>query len=209
MKLIIARHGTVFSTGEVKRQIGSRSDPSLSSEGRRQSEALAAALKAEGFVPDAIYSGPLRRQAETADMLFWAFGGLPVRSVEGLSEIDYGEWEGLTKEELLAAKREEFLGWVSRGEWPASFGGARENFEARIRAWLSHVAETHPADASALAVSSQGTLFILYSIADPKGWARAVRKGGVKELVMRQGHYSELEISPDGSARIKRWNVAP
>lgn len=69
----------------------------LSPAGRRQAEALAERLATLPL--DAVYSGPLERARDTAGLLA-ANRGLEVRISEALNEVDFGDWTGLSFQEL-------------------------------------------------------------------------------------------------------------
>jgi broad specificity phosphatase PhoE len=72
----------------------------LSAHGRAQARAVAQALRSEGF--DRIYSSDLARALETARML-GASRGADVVLDDRLQEFDFGRWEGLTWDEIVAA----------------------------------------------------------------------------------------------------------
>ncbi len=67
LKLLIIRHG--FSEGNRDRRMMGHLDDALTSEGVIQVQALAHRLVAECCMPTAIYSSPLRRAAQTAELL--------------------------------------------------------------------------------------------------------------------------------------------
>lgn len=69
----------------------------LNDEGRQQAEALAQRL--DGLPIHAIYSSPLDRAVETAEPLA-RLRGLPIRILEGVGEVRYGDWTGGVIEEL-------------------------------------------------------------------------------------------------------------
>ncbi|MCS6840663.1 MAG: MSMEG_4193 family putative phosphomutase [Roseiflexus sp.] len=69
----------------------------LNEEGRRQAANLAARLA--DLPIEAVYSSPLDRTVETAEAIA-APHGLPIRLVEALQEVDYGEWQGAELKEL-------------------------------------------------------------------------------------------------------------
>jgi alpha-ribazole phosphatase len=73
----------------------------LSEEGRAQARLLAARLRAERF--DAIYASDLARAFETASIVAEPHG-LAVRTDVRLREFDFGEWEGLTWDEIVAER---------------------------------------------------------------------------------------------------------
>ena len=203
MRLIVARHGTAFAEGEEKRYLGVKEDPPLSDEGRKQTRALAHALRRAK--PDVIFSGPQRRQQETAAILADTLGVARRATSPWLSEIDYGPWEGLTKEEILARWPEESKAWKKLGIWPAGiFGGTFETAQAKMRDWLAHL----PADGTVVAVTSQGTLRALFAHVDPAAWKDLCEKGRATFANVDNGGWCELDVSPSG-ARIVRWNRAP
>ncbi len=89
MILLLVRHALTELTG--KRLYGRSQGIPLSDRGRQQAKELAARL---ADVPlDALYTSPLDRCAETAAPIAEATG-LEVRALEGVLEIDYGEWTG-------------------------------------------------------------------------------------------------------------------
>jgi broad specificity phosphatase PhoE len=69
----------------------------LSETGRAQAAALAESLAGRGIA--AVYSSPLERTMETASFAAERTG-LEVMPLDDLLEIDYGEWAGLTLEQL-------------------------------------------------------------------------------------------------------------
>jgi probable phosphoglycerate mutase len=69
----------------------------LGPEGRRQSEALAARLSRERIA--AIYSSPLERAQETAQPIA-AQLGLDVKTLDDVTDIEFGSWSGGTFQSL-------------------------------------------------------------------------------------------------------------
>ena len=65
-----------------------------------------------------VYSSPLRRCTETAEILFPETELVPV---EGLRELDLGEFEGKSVEELL--KRDDYKAWLKGGRDTRPTGG--------------------------------------------------------------------------------------
>jgi len=96
MRLFLSRHG---ETGEPYqgRYIGATDLP-LSSTGREQAARLATRLPAT--LTHCLVS-PLRRARETAEI---ALAGRPCRLevMDALREIDFGRWEGLSFQEIVA-----------------------------------------------------------------------------------------------------------
>ena len=84
--LLLIRHGTTASTGI---RLGGRTDTSLDDRGRGQ--AREAGRRIAGLQPAALYSSPVRRTVETAELV-GAEVGRDVALVEGLAEVEYGRW---------------------------------------------------------------------------------------------------------------------
>lgn len=93
--LLLVRHGT--NDWVHGRLAGWTPGVHLNEDGKREAEALSVRL---GELPvAAIYSSPLERAIETAQPIATA-RALPLRIVEGLGEVRYGEWQGAELKEL-------------------------------------------------------------------------------------------------------------
>jgi len=93
--LLLIRHGT--NDWVHGRLAGWTPGVHLNDDGRRQAAALSARLAALPI--DAIYASPLERTVETAQAIAGP-RGMPLRLVEGLGEVKYGEWQGAELKEL-------------------------------------------------------------------------------------------------------------
>jgi probable phosphoglycerate mutase len=104
VRLLLARHGETPSNREL-RYVGSRDEP-LSEHGANQAGQLAAALAA--LPVQAVYASPLRRAAETGRRIAEACG-LDLRVEPRLREQAFGDWEGLTRAEVLSGHQKDHL----------------------------------------------------------------------------------------------------
>lgn len=91
-RLLLLRHGQTPLS--VERRYSGRGNPDLTEVGRAQAAAAAARLGADGGIA-AVVSSPLGRARQTARAAADALG-LDVTVHEGLTETDFGDWEGLT-----------------------------------------------------------------------------------------------------------------
>jgi broad specificity phosphatase PhoE len=82
----------------------------LNETGIKQAEALAQSLK--DVKVDAIYTSPLRRAQETARAIS-RFHQVEVVTIDGLKELDVGEVDGLTYEEMRIRHSEFFTKWMA------------------------------------------------------------------------------------------------
>ncbi len=94
-KLWLIRHGQTDWNLEGRYQ--GQSDVPLNAAGLAQADAFAASLCGQHF--DAIYSSDLARAYQTAQVIA-ACTGLPVQTDPRLREINQGEWQGRTLDEI-------------------------------------------------------------------------------------------------------------
>jgi broad specificity phosphatase PhoE len=102
----LLRHGE--TDANVARRFAGWSDDHLNDRGRQQCVDLADRLAGEGI--EAVYTSPVRRAVETAEILAGQLGAR-VRTVHDLREIDVGPWKGLTEDEVVAAWPTEYAAW--------------------------------------------------------------------------------------------------
>ncbi|RWH78055.1 histidine phosphatase family protein [Mesorhizobium sp.] len=122
MRIILSRHGNTFSTGAKAIWIGGRADPPLVLEGERQAWRLGIALRRARRIPSAVFCSPLRRTNTFAEIALATSGARrsPVPDWR-LSEIDYGDWEGLSNIEVVRRfGGRVFFDWYRRSIWPIS-----------------------------------------------------------------------------------------
>lgn len=111
MILFLVRHALTPVTGQ--KLIGRLPGFSLSEKGREQ--AAATALRLADAPLKAIYSSPMERCVETAEVIA-GHHKLKVQTVDDLAEIDYGSWQGRSLKSLYGVK-----GWKELKARPADF----------------------------------------------------------------------------------------
>src|SRR5215210_3099803 len=94
-RIYLARHGE--SDWNAENRFQGHSDRPLTSRGREQAVALAGVL--EGTRVDAIYTSPLRRALETAEIVAGRIA-VGMSAIEALREVDVGGWAGLSRAEV-------------------------------------------------------------------------------------------------------------
>lgn len=152
--LLLIRHGENNMVG--KRLAGRLPQVHLNDNGRRQAEAVAAAL---GKAPiKGIYSSPLERAVETAQPLAQALG-LDVQLAPGLIEVGFGDWTGKTIKQLSRLKL-----WKVVQEKPSEmrFPNGESFIEAQQRAVteVQRIADAHD-EKDMLACFSHGDIIRL------------------------------------------------
>jgi len=149
-RILLVRHGE--TDGESSVRYHGSGDVDLSAEGRRQMQRVARRLGHER--EDLYLASNLRRSWHGAALLA---KGAPVRIEADFREIDFGRFEGKTREEIQAAEPVAYEQWQSGAEgFEYPDGEARADFEARIRSALERVlaAPGH----SAVAVLHKGVI---------------------------------------------------
>jgi probable phosphoglycerate mutase len=139
-RLLLIRHGQ--STWNDERRIQGQLDPPLSELGHEQARRLAERL--EGGDYDALYTSDLARAGETAEALGPAVGLDPIALSE-LREVALGEWEGRTRDELIASYPREWERWLREPSWdiPPGAEGA-DAFERRVAGAIEGLFARHP-----------------------------------------------------------------
>ena len=148
MRLILIRHGETQLNRDGRVQ-GRDSEP-LNRTGRAQARAVAGALS--GDAPFALYASPLTRAMETAQAISDAFQ-VPCTPLRGLEEIDTGELNGLTGQEMKERFPELMQEW-DRNPASVRMPGGESMVEVRQRAWkaVTTLLERHD-EQTAVAVS--------------------------------------------------------
>jgi broad specificity phosphatase PhoE len=156
LTLYLLRHGET----EASRTGGycGKLDIELSAEGRLMAEDFASAYAGHSFA--GVYASPLRRTRDTVAPLCRATGRTP-EFREGLRELEYGAWEGLSPEAVSRDHGEDYLRWLADAGWNAPTGGERGiDVGLRAMAVLEEIWRNHP-DGDVLVVSHKATIRIL------------------------------------------------
>ncbi len=132
-KIYLIRNG--LTKGSLEGRYIGHTDEDLCAQGREQIVELATT----GYFPEveAVLSSPLKRCVNTAKLIY------PDKEpilIDGLKECNFGEFEGMTADEL--SDDESFKRWL-RGEKNAAppFGESNEKFSARVCACFIKIIE--------------------------------------------------------------------
>ena len=129
MELILIRHGETIWNKEGRVQ--GTSDIDLSDAGLDHARRLALSLKDRNIC--SIYSSPLKRAHKTARLIN-QYHDAPIYLESGLMEMNQGNFEGFSYQELMACEKDFLKKWISD---PASVRMPNgESFtELQYRAW--------------------------------------------------------------------------
>ena len=149
-------------------------DPPLSDRGRTQANALARELASETI--DVLVSSDLRRAAGTAAILGEARGLRPELNPR-LRELDLGDWEGLTRDQI-ERKAGNALRRFDAGDLDVRPGGGENLREIEQRAFsiVAELVDAHPGRRLAI-VTHLGVIRAL--LGESSGFARGDETGSV------------------------------
>lgn len=181
-RVIFVRHAETEQS--ARGRCYGRLDVRLSLRGLRQAQALADALA--GLPLAAVYSSPLIRALDTARPLA-AARGVDVSLLEVLAELDFGEVEGLTYDEIEAERPELFRAWMddpARVRFPG--GESLADLRARVLPALEQIRARHAGEAVAV-VAHGGVIRVV--LADALG----VEDGALFRLDQAEGGVSVVD----------------
>lgn len=196
----LLRHGQTLDNDDVRYR-GQREYP-LNRTGRR--EALAAARALADARVEAVYASPLARALEVGTAIAAAAGLDDVVPHQGLLNLDYGRWEGLTREQCRDVDPEAWQRYVNDPEQAHCPGGESLAAAAdRVVRALREIGERH-AGATVAAVSHGVMLRLaVLRIAGPitSSWQFALPQDGSITFEIEDGEIRlatpiEDEVSP-------------
>jgi alpha-ribazole phosphatase len=165
-RVLFIRHAETEMAG----RFCGHSDPELNAQGRVQLTSLAQQLSAEPI--DIVYSSDLRRASATAQAIA-AVREIPQVVRSALREIDFGQWEGLSWEQIEQMDPEYAREWMARyPHLPAPSGERFQAFEARVLEEVNHLLEDNRCPIAV--VTHGGVLRVvlrhLYGRSDAEAW---------------------------------------
>ncbi len=195
--LLLLRHGETPHTVDKRFSGRGGDDPGLTETGRRQAERAAAALAARGGV-DAVVASPLRRTAQTAQIVADALG-VPVRTEDGFAEVAFGEWNGLTFAEVRERWPRELDAWLASPSVAPPGGESFEQHAARVRRSRDKTLARHP----------QSTVVVVTHVTPIKQLVRMALDApdsAVFRMELAPGSMSVVQWWSDGGASLRLFN---
>jgi broad specificity phosphatase PhoE len=138
-ELLLVRHGdTEWNAGKIFR---GRADVSLNEKGVVQATLLGEYLKKSRL--DAVYSSPLQRAVHTAERIAKPHS-LDVRIEPALIDLDYGEWQGISKDEVKKIYKNLYIKWEKTPEKVRFPGGeGLDDVKSRAIATVNKIVNKH------------------------------------------------------------------
>ena len=133
-------------------------DPELTPEGQQMAQAFTD--RYQSFPWAAVYVSPMKRTIATAKPLCDALN-LEMQIRDGLREIQYGEWEGKTQDDVKAQFNEDYVRWLTEPAWNPPTGGETSiQIASRADLVMAEIEEKHTTG-NVLVVSHKATIRII------------------------------------------------
>nr|WP_198151769.1 bifunctional RNase H/acid phosphatase [Kibdelosporangium sp. MJ126-NF4]CEL18879.1 FIG006762: Phosphoglycerate mutase family [Kibdelosporangium sp. MJ126-NF4]CTQ95317.1 FIG006762: Phosphoglycerate mutase family [Kibdelosporangium sp. MJ126-NF4] len=197
-RILLVRHGQTPLS--VERKYSGRGDVALTPLGEQQARAAAARVAAMDIVDSStpIVSSPLGRARQTAQAIADATGGA-VDVHNGLTETDFGDWEGLTFAE--ASERDPALHsrWIADPSVPAPGGESFDEVHRRVRKVRDELVTAHDGK----------TVVVVSHVTPIKSLLRLGLDAGPSllfRLHLDLASLSIVEFYPDGNASVRLVN---
>jgi alpha-ribazole phosphatase len=190
-RLLLIRHGETDAA--MKGRCYGRFDVGLSAEGRLQAESLGAALREVPLA--AVHTSPLVRAFDTATAIATPHGLRPLAD-DAFSELDFGDLEGLSYDEIRAEHSAVYREWMQSPttvRFPS--GESFPDLRARVLPVFFEILERHRGEVVAL-VAHGGVVRVV--LAEVPGF----ENGAVFRLELAYGGLSVVDWA--GGAPVVR-----
>jgi broad specificity phosphatase PhoE len=196
-QLFLIRHGT--TTMNVENRYRGRCDVPLDAQGYQDAVDAARQLSNVGLT--AVYANPLRRVIATAQIIADEARVPDVRILHGLTNVDYGAWEGMTAEEAAMYDPAAFsLYRTSPSHAACPVGERLSDAQKRMIEALQLIGSRHAGETVAAvthAVMIRLVVAKLYGTED-ESWRIPVGRGSLTEFQIDNGSI-RLTALPEGT----------
>ncbi|TQC41963.1 bifunctional RNase H/acid phosphatase [Rhodococcus sp. WS4] len=194
-RMLLLRHGQTPLS--VDRRYSGRGNPALTDLGQAQANGAAGRFAGNSGIA-AVVSSPLGRAQQTASAAAKVLG-LPVTVHEGLTETDFGEWEGLTFREAAERDPELHRKWLSDTSVCPPSGESFDEVRERILKVRDDLTATY-AGSTILVVTHVTPIKTLLQLALDAGPSLLYR------LHLDLASLSIAEFYPDGGSSVRLVN---
>jgi ribonuclease H / adenosylcobalamin/alpha-ribazole phosphatase len=200
--LVLVRHGVTRHTESRKFSGGlGGHNPGLTDEGRDQARATADWLAPLADGIDVVVSSPVRRTLETAEIVAARLGTTFVIE-DGLAEMDFGAWEGMTFAEVRDSYPDDLDAWLGSVDAGPGGGESLRVVEKRVLASLERVLSEH-AGRTVLAVSHVTPIKVLVA------HAMGAPLESVHRMELAPASVTVLSFYGDGRMSLRMFNARP
>ncbi|MFH2037530.1 MAG: histidine phosphatase family protein [Candidatus Zixiibacteriota bacterium] len=208
MKLYIARHGNTFNPGEKVVWTGKTNDLPLVTKGIEQAKAIAESFNVNKIHPTSIYCSPLKRTLNYAETIISEMS-LHLKPIidSRLNEIDYGQWTGLSNEEVIERfGSEEQTAWNNHSIFPKNAGWSETESKimADIISFTQQIINDNPAGSNILIISSNGKMRYFLKLI-PREFEKRIENQTFK---VKTGHICRIDYE-EAVFQVRYWNQNP
>ena len=195
--LILIRHGET-SYNRDRRYQGYR-DTSLTRKGKRQTRETALRLRNEPL--DAIYSSDLKRTRYMAEIIN-SYHSLKINILPELREIDFGDWEGKTYNEIQREWKGLLSGWEKEpSKIKIPNGESIQELAKRTRTIIKKIISAHSNQKVAI-ITHGGPIRIILMDALGLGadnWWKTITSNGGISIIKYQSKRAKVLLQNDTS----------
>jgi alpha-ribazole phosphatase/probable phosphoglycerate mutase len=195
LNIYLLRHGETQYNADGNRYCG-RTDVCLTEKGLVQAGLVRDQLKGMSF--DAVYSSPLERARHTAEI---ASGSTTVLTDQRIIEVDFGDWEGKTKEEFIAENGSLWDNWMDDPSASRAGGTGETAAEvvARVDDFYQELLQKHPSG-NVLVVGHNGInrLYLAFKLGMPLK--------NYRQIVQENSSITLIELDKSGILTLKNLN---
>lgn len=184
--LYLVRHGT--TTMNVENRYRGRRDIPLDAQGYQDAVDAARELSSVGLT--AVYTGPLRRTIATAQIIADEARVPDIRILHGLTNVDYGAWEGMTAQEAEIYDPERFRLYSTSPSIAVCPDGERlRDAQQRIFEAVALIGERHSGESVAAVTHAVMIRLVVARIEDVEGeqWRIPVGRGSLTKFSIDDG----------------------
>ncbi len=199
MILYLVRHGETI--GNQQKVFQGWLDLSLNDTGRKQAARLAEELAKEEF--SQMYVSPLKRACETGRIIQQSLlNDLEMIEVDAIKEMNFGLWEGLHNNVIMAKYLPEYQNWLDNWQESSVPEGesAREMYQ-RVIGWLKEILQ-ETEDGKLLIVTHEGVILQIIS------YLLGLGLDGCWHFCALPGSLAIVEVR-EGFSRLTKLNHRP
>ena len=195
--LILIRHGETPHNRDKRYQ--GHKDTSLTTEGKRQTREIALRLRDEPL--DAIYSSDLKRTRYMAEVIN-NYHSLKINILPELREIDFGDWEGKTYNEIQRKWGSLLNGWERRpSKIKIPKGESIKDLAERVISTIKKIISNH-SDQRIAIITHGGPIRIILMDALALGlddWWETITSNGGISIIEYQSKKAKVLLQNDTS----------
>lgn len=189
-RFVLLRHGQTQMS--VDKQYSGHTDVELTKHGQKQALAAAQALANRGIAFDAIVVSPLKRCQQTAQAAAQALGIAEIETIDDLIELDFGEWEGESFDDVDKHDGRRLQEWMKDSSVSCPEGESLQELHKRVRQVRKQLQKRYAGK----------TVLVVTHVNPIKSFIRQALDGNAavfEKVFLGLASISDVEFWPDGS----------